>query len=88
MELFNDQNSMAKVSSPMKKADEADKLIKKVEDLGLNLVELNDFYRFLDEKTILKIKQTTAESIERISKDVAQIEYEIDGAQAIMEMLN
>lgn len=88
MELFNDKNSMAKVSSPMKKADEADKLIKKVEDLGLNLVELNDFYRFLDEKTILKIKQTTAESIERISKDVAQIEYEIDGAQAIMEMLN
>ena len=87
MELFNDKNSMAKVSSPMKKADEADKLIKKVEDLGLNLVELNDFYRFLDEKTILKIKQTTAESIERISKDVAQIEYEIDGAQAIMEML-
>ena len=88
MELFNDKNSMAKVSSPMKKADEADKLIKKVEDLGLNLVELNDFYRFLDEKTILKIKQTTAESIERISKDVEQIEYEIDGAQAIMEMLN
>lgn len=88
MELFNDKNSMAKVSSPMKKADEADKLIKKVEDLGLNLVELNDFYRFLDEKTILKIKQTTAESIERISKDVAQIEYEIDGAQAIIEMLN
>ena len=48
-------------------------------------IELDDFYSLLDPKVVEKIKATTKESISRISDDVKNLEYEIQGAKNIIE---
>lgn len=50
-------------------------------------IELNDFFEFLDSKVVEKIKQTSKEDIERITNDVNQYEYEMDGASNILKSL-
>lgn len=51
-------------------------------------IELDDFFAYLDPKVVDKIKQTSKEDRERISKDVQQYEYELDGAKNILDSLN
>ena len=50
-------------------------------------IELNDFFEYLDSKVVEKIKQTPKEDIERISNDVSQYEYEMDGISNILKSL-
>ena len=50
-------------------------------------IELDDFYSLLDPKVVEKIKSTSQESISRISDDVKNLEYEIQGAQNILDLL-
>ncbi len=50
-------------------------------------VVLGDFFEFLDQKTVQKIMETPAEARARITQDVAQMEYETDGARAILNSL-
>ena len=50
-------------------------------------IELNDFFEYLDSKVVEKIKQTSKEDIERISNDVNQYEYELNGVSNILKSL-
>lgn len=50
-------------------------------------VQLDDFFGLLDEKTVKKIIDTPADSKTRIIQDIANIEYEIDGAKSILNSL-
>lgn len=50
-------------------------------------VQLNDFFEFLDAKTVEKIKATPQETLDRISKDVINMESDIEGAKAILNSL-
>ena len=50
-------------------------------------IELDDFYSLLDKKVVDKIKSTPKESVERISNDVNNYEYEINGAKNILDSL-
>ena len=50
-------------------------------------IELDDFFEHLDSKIVEKIKNTSLESRERISKNIHQYEYDLDGAQNIINLL-
>ena len=51
-------------------------------------IELDDFFSYLDPKVVEKIKQTPIDSKTRISNDIHQYEYDIDGAKNILDSLN
>lgn len=51
-------------------------------------IELDDFFELLDSKIVEKIKNTSIESKNRISNNVHQYEYDIDGAKNIISFLN
>ena len=51
-------------------------------------VELSDFYEFLDPKIVKKIKETSKESLDRISDNIKQYEYELEGAKNILDSLD
>lgn len=73
-----------RVTSPIKSND----MINMQEtESGIKPVELDDFFEFLDTKTVQKIKETSADSKSRIMNDIAQIEYETNGAKAILDSL-
>ncbi|MCD8377980.1 MAG: hypothetical protein LUB59_04235 [Candidatus Gastranaerophilales bacterium] len=50
-------------------------------------IELDDFFAYLDPKVVEKIMQTPEESRARIVKDVHQYEFDINGAQNILDSL-
>lgn len=50
-------------------------------------IELDDFYAYLDPKVVAKIKETSEADKARISNNVQQYEYDIDGAKNILESL-
>ena len=50
-------------------------------------IELDDFFAYLDPKVVEKIKQTSADDIARISKDIQDYEYELNGARSILDSL-
>jgi hypothetical protein len=50
-------------------------------------IELDDFFAYLDPKVVEKIMQTPEASRARIVKDVNQYEYEINGAENILNSL-
>lgn len=82
----NPINQLKNVSSPIQPNDVED--INFVsESSGVKPVELDDFFEFLDQKTVQKIMETPAEARARITQDVAQMEYETDGARAILNSL-
>ncbi len=96
MELFGKKdigtspiNNIGATSPISKNANEAEeiKINFNQEDSGVKAVQLDDFFEFLDSKTVQKIMDTPAESKSRIISDVAQIEYETDGARAILNSL-
>lgn len=74
------------VSTPIKVNDSEDIVVKQ-KPSGVKPVELDDFFEFLDSKTVQKIMETPVESRARINSDVAQMEYETDGARAILNSL-
>ena len=80
-------NNTMNVSKPIKPVNEEETLNIVSEQSGLKPVELDDFFEFLDSKTVQKIMETPSESKARIVQDVAQIEYETDGARAILNSL-
>ena len=80
-------NNTMNVSKPIKPANEEETLNIVSEQSGVKPVELDDFFEFLDSKTVQKIMETPTESKARIVKDVAQMEYETDGARAILNSL-
>lgn len=81
------QGIKANASSPLKNNSEDLPINLKAEESGVNPVQLDDFFEFLDKKTVQKILETPAESKARITQDVAQMEYETDGARAILNSL-
>ena len=80
-------NNTTNVSKPIKPANEEVILNLVSESSGVKPVELDDFFEFLDSKTVQKIMETPSESKARIVQDVAQMEYETDGARAILNSL-
>lgn len=76
-----------KVSAPIKQSNEVEAINLVPESSGVKPVELDDFFEFLDSKTVQKIMETPKESRSRIISDVAQMEYETDGARAILNSL-
>ena len=50
-------------------------------------IELTDFYEYLDPKVVERIKQTSEEDKARIVSDVEQYEYDMNGAQNILDYL-
>ncbi len=50
-------------------------------------IELDDFFEYLDPKVVEKIMQTPEEYRSRIIKDVNQYEFDINGAQNILDSL-
>ena len=75
------QSNKTNMSSPLK--NDADGLHVNMQSVesGVKPVQLDDFFEFLDEKTVQNIMET------RITQDVAQMEYETDGARAILNSL-
>lgn len=82
----NPINQLKNVSSPIQ-PNEVENINLVSESSGVKPVELDDFFEFLDSKTIQKIIETPAEARARITQDVAQMEYETDGARAILNSL-
>ena len=80
-------NNTMNVSKPIKPTNEEEILNIVSEQSGVKPVELDDFFEFLDSKTVQKIMETPTESKARIVKDVAQMEYETGGARAILDSL-
>lgn len=74
------------MSSPIKNNEEINLNLSQ-QDSGVKPIKLDDFFKFLDSKTVQKIMETPAESKQRIINDVAQREYETDGARAILNSL-
>ncbi len=74
------------VSSPIQKNEEVN-IAFPAEESGFKSVQLDDFFELLDSKTVQKIMETSQESKQRIINDVAQREYETDGARAILNSL-
>jgi len=62
---------------------------RKIKDNGMTRpsIELDDFFALLDPKVVEKIKTTSEESISRITNDVNNIEYDIEGAKNIIQFL-
>ena len=50
-------------------------------------IELDDFFNYLDPKVVDKIMSTPEESRSRIVKDIHQYEFDINGAQNILNSL-
>ena len=50
-------------------------------------IELDDFFSYLDPKVVEKIKETPSDSKERISNDIRQYEYDLDGAINILKSI-
>lgn len=50
-------------------------------------IELDDFFSYLDPKVVEKIKMTPNDSKERISNDIKQYEYDVEGAINILKSL-
>ncbi|MGN1153296.1 MAG: hypothetical protein ACI4S3_04650 [Candidatus Gastranaerophilaceae bacterium] len=80
-------NKINNVTSPIKSTNNEDIVINMPSDSGVKSIELDDFFEFLDSKTVQKIMETPTDSKSRIMRDVAQMEYETDGAQAILNSL-
>ena len=80
-------NKINNVTSPIKSTNNEDAVINMQSDSGVKSIELDDFFEFLDSKTVQKILETSADSKARITRDVAKMEYETDGAQAILNSL-
>lgn len=79
------QGAKTNMSSPVKNEDTV--LNIQAGESGVKPVQLDDFFEFLDAKTVQKIMETPAESKARITQDVAQMEYETDGARAILNSI-
>ncbi len=79
------QSNINKMSSPLK--NDAENLPINSVESGIKPVQLDDFFEFLDKKTVQKIMETSPESKARITQNVAQMEYETDGARAILNSL-
>lgn len=75
------------VSMPIKSVSAEETINLVSEPSGVKPVELDDFFEFLDSKTVQKIMDTPKESRARILQDVAQMEYETQGAKAILDSL-
>lgn len=82
----NPLNQVKNVTAPIQ-SNEAEKNNLVTESSGVKPVELDDFFEFLDSKTIQKIKDTPVEARDRITQEVAQMEYETDGARAILNSI-
>ncbi len=78
--------SKVNVSSPIQNSEEVNLNFAQSES-GVKPVQLDDFFELLDTKTVQKIMETSQESKQRIINDVAQREYETDGARAILNSL-
>ena len=78
--------SKVNVSSPIQNSEEVNLNFVQSES-GVKPVQLDDFFELLDTKTVQKIMETSPESKQRIINDVAQREYETDGARAILNSL-
>ena len=78
--------SKVNVSSPIQNSEEINLNFVQSES-GVKSVQLDDFFELLDTKTVQKIMETSQESKQRIINDVAQREYETDGARAILNSL-
>ena len=50
-------------------------------------IEFDDFFNYLDPKVVDKIMSTPEESRSRIVKDIHQYEFDINGAQNILNSL-
>lgn len=50
-------------------------------------IELDDFFAYLDPKVVEKIKQTSEEEKTRISNDINNYEYELNGVKNILDSL-
>jgi hypothetical protein len=50
-------------------------------------IELDDFFAYLDPKVVEKIKQTSEADRERISKNIQDYEYEMEGTKSILDSL-
>ena len=74
------------ISSPIQNNEEISLNFPQQES-GIKPVQLDDFFELLDSKTVQKIMETSQESKQRIINDVAQREYETDGARAILNSL-
>ncbi len=81
------QSNKTNMSSPLKNNTDDLQINMQSVESGVKPVQLDDFFEFLDEKTVQKIMETPAESKARITQDVAQMEYETDGAMAILNSL-
>lgn len=95
MNLFGPKNVNGKkvtqsmpVSQPITPANESETLNFVSEQSGVKPVELDDFFEFLDTKTVQKIMETPSESKARINQNIAQMEYETNGARAILNSLS
>jgi len=83
------QAKMQNVSSPMKQNEKDINSVfeaSKVES-GVKPVQIEDFFSFLDDKTVKKIKETPSDSLDRINNDVTQMEYDAEGAKSILNSL-
>ena len=69
------------------KTDKADSTTAAKSSVTKPTIELDDFFEFLDPKVVEKIMQTPAESRSRIVQDVQNYEYDINGAQNILNSL-
>jgi len=78
----------SQVSSRQAKAENAE-LNQSIAKNGVTkpVIELDDFFAYLDPKVVEKIMQTPEESRARIVKDVHQYEYDVNGAQNILDSL-
>ena len=57
------------------------------ENVTKPVIELDDFFEYLDPKVVEKILQTSAEARTRIIQDVQQYEYDLNGAKNIFSSL-
>ena len=51
-------------------------------------IELDDFFAYLDPKVVKKIKETSEQDRQRITNDIQQYEYELNGAKNILDSLD
>ena len=95
MELFGSNDigiskaNKINTSSPIKNMSTQEEALTSINNVesGVKPIQLDDFFEFLDSKTVQKIIDTPVESRARITSSVAQTEYETDGARAILNSL-
>ena len=82
------QKQSLNISSPIKSTKSENEILSMAsQESGAMSVELDDFFQFLDTKTVKKILDTSEESKSRIVKDIEQIEYDAEGARAILNSI-